>query len=159
MSNYFNSASLFSKSYPFLNLLRHISCWKKWSHRRIYFQSWRHNPLHKHLNPNIYNISWLVDKCFVLLLLSTLYSTLSTSVDTGCPKKKRGISVLGTVWGGWMASNQKVEENKPPLKYNFTCWVGFKALYTLYNLYKALLEPVYTLYTTFMADNCKNLYY
>ena len=29
-----------------------------------------------------------------------------------------------------MASNQKVEDQRPPLKFNFTYWEGFSGLYT-----------------------------
>ena len=54
-----------------------------------------------------------------------------------------------------MASNQKVEENRPPLKFNFTYWEEFSALYM------ACLAPVYDLYTNCIhyaiLDNCTEL--
>ena len=50
----------------------------------------------------------------------------------GVPKK-RWISVLGSFLGGYMVSNQKVEENRPPLKFNFQ--VSFKIV-------KMYYEPV-----------------
>ena len=44
--------------------------------------------------------------------------------------KKSGICVQWLILEGLMASYQKVEEHRPPLKYNFTNWEGFSALYT-----------------------------
>ena len=44
--------------------------------------------------------------------------------------KKSGICVQGVILGGKMASNKKMEENRPPLEFNFTYWDGFSALYT-----------------------------
>ena len=37
---------------------------------------------------------------------------------------------LGTFSGGQTASNQTVEDQRPPLKINFTSWEGFSALQT-----------------------------
>ena len=34
------------------------------------------------------------------------------------------------ILGGLMIENQKVEDQRPPLKFNFTYWEGFSALYT-----------------------------
>ena len=54
-----------------------------------------------------------------------------------------------------MASNQKVEENRPTLEFNFTYWDEFSALYM------ACIAPVYNLYTTCkhskVLDNCTEL--
>ena len=50
-----------------------------------------------------------------------------------------------------MALNQKVEENRTPLEFNFTYWEIFSALYT------AFIEPDYNLFTTSMADNWTKL--
>ena len=43
---------------------------------------------------------------------------------TGCLKKNRDLC-SGVILGGYMASNQKVEWNRPPLKFNFPYWEGF----------------------------------
>ena len=48
---------------------------------------------------------------------------------TGCLKKK-GDLCSGLNLGPKTAENQKVEENRPPLKFNFTYWEVFSALYT-----------------------------
>ena len=37
---------------------------------------------------------------------------------------------LGSFSGGQTASNQTVEDQRPPLKINFTSWEGFSALQT-----------------------------
>ena len=44
-----------------------------------------------------------------------------------------------------MASNQKVEDKRPPLKFNFTYWEGFSALYT------TCIHHVYTMYTMLVS--------
>ena len=44
-----------------------------------------------------------------------------------------------------MDSNQKVEETRPPLKFNFTYWEGFPALYT------TCIHHVYTMYTMLVS--------
>ena len=54
-----------------------------------------------------------------------------------------------------MVSNQKVEENRPPLEFNFTYWEEFSALHM------ACIAPAYDLYTTCInytvLDNCTEL--
>ena len=47
-----------------------------------------------------------------------------------------------------MASNKKVEENRPPLKFNFTYWEGFSGLFTtcildVYTMYTVLVSGIY----------------
>ena len=47
-----------------------------------------------------------------------------------------------------MALNQKVEQNRPQLEFNFTYWEVFSALYTAckepdYNLYKSCIQPLW----------------
>ena len=44
-----------------------------------------------------------------------------------------------------MVSNQKVEDKRPPLKFNFTYWEGFSALYT------TCIHHVYTMYTMLVS--------
>ena len=61
-------------------------------------------------------------------------------ICTGCPKKKWDLCSR-LVLRGYMASNQKVEDKRPPLKFNFTYWEGFSALYT------TCIHHVYPMYT------------
>ena len=58
-----------------------------------------------------------------------------------------GRCFLGSFSGGQMASNQKVEDQRPPIKFNFTYWEGFSAFYCIQLAY----TPVFIMYNMLVS--------